>query len=426
MSDFPATGRGGDLSLFRLWNSGGHRERLTAPVGCSDFAPVYSPDGSSLAFLRGISSDYAEIQVLSPGGAVRAITSGRQNITSFDWMPDGRSIVYALDGGGMWRVSVTRGVPREILRVEGPLNGLTIARHGGRLAYVRTYEDLNIWRFPVHEAAHQAKQKLIASSRVDDSPRYSPDGKRIAFSSNRSGNYEIWVCESDGSNPMQLTFFEGPLVGSPNWSPDGRVIVFDSRVRGNADIYAVPSAGGSPTRLTFEASKEIVPAWSSDGASIYFCSNRSGDQQIWKMPARGGPARQITFSGGFESMESYDGRYLYYTKGRRVPGIWRMPVSGGKEELLPELNSVERFRYWELRQSGIYFVQSYMRPLLEFFDFATRRVVALRPLPVPPTDLVRGLSVSPDGDYLLYTQSDLILQQIMLVENLAWGKGVRD
>ena len=353
---------------------------------------------------------------------MRAITSGRQNISSFDWMPDGRSIVYTLDGGGIWRVSVTRGVPREVLAAEGPLNGLTIARHGGRLAYVHIYEDLNIWRFPVHAAAHLAKQKLIASSRVDDSPRYSPDGKRIAFSSNRSGNYEIWTCESDGSNPMQLTFFEGPLVGSPNWSPDGRFIVFDSRVRGNADIYAVASAGGSPTRLTFEASEEILPAWSSDGASIYFSSNRSGDQQIWEMSAHGGPARQITFSGGSESMESYDGRYLYYTKGRRVPGIRRMPVSGGKEELLPELNSVQRFRYWELHRSGVYFVQSYTQPLLEFFDFATGRVVALRSLPVPPTDLVRGLSVSPDGEYLLYTQSDLILQQIMLVENMAWEK----
>ncbi len=422
VSDSPALKRGGDLSLFRLWTSDGHREALTFPVGAGDFAPVYSPDGRSLAFLRGISSDYAEIQLRSPAGAVRAITSGRQNISSFDWAPDGRSIVYTLDGGGIWRVPVNGGVPRELLPAEGPLKGLTIARHGGRLAYVHTYEDLNIWRFPVHAAPHQAKQKLIASSRVDDSPRYSPDSKRIAFSSNRSGNYEIWTCENDGSNPVQLTSFEGPLVGSPNWSPDSRMIVFDSRVRGNADIYAVASTGGPTTRLTFDASEEILPAWSSDGASIYFSSNRSGDRQIWKMPAHGGPARQITFSGGFESMESHDGRYLYYTKGRRVPGIWRMPVSGGKEELLPELKPVERFRYWELGRGGVYFVRSYKEPRLEFFDFATGHVVALRTLPRPPSDLVRGLSVSPDGEYLLYTQADLTLRQIMLVENMAWQK----
>ncbi len=421
MADTPEASRPGGLSLFRLPLSGADRERLTFPFTANDFAPVYSPDGRTLAFLRGV-SDYAEIQIRSSGGAVRSITSARQTITSIDWTPNGRDILYTLDAGGVWRVPVTGGASQQVLPAEGQIDGLTIARRGNRLAYVRLYEDLNIWRFPIRAAGSEAPQKFIASSRIEDSPRYSPDGKRVTFSSDRSGSFEIWVCNSDGSNPVQLTFFRGPLVGSPSWSPDGSAIVFDSRVQGNADIYAVDSTGGPPKRLTFEDSQEILPAWSSDGRSIYFSSNRTGDWQIWKMPAHGGPARQITFRGGFESMESQDARYLYYTKQRNVPGIWRMPVSRGKEELLPALKSVERFRYWEVGRSGVYFVNSYTHPRLEFFDFGTGHSAVLRLLSNPPGDLVRGLSVSPDGQFLLYTQYDLVLRQIMLVENMEWEK----
>ncbi|MBV8773179.1 MAG: serine/threonine-protein kinase [Deltaproteobacteria bacterium] len=421
VADAPESSRAGGLSLFRLPLSGTDRERLTFPRTGNDYAPVYSPDGRTLAFLRGIVSDYAEIQIRSLDGGVRSITSARQNITSIDWTPNGRAILYALDGGGVWRVPLSGGAPQRVLPAEGQIDGLTIARRGNRLAYVRTYEDLNIWRFPIRAAAAERPQKLIASSRVDDSPRYSPDGKRVTFSSDRSGTFEIWVCNSDGSNPVQLTFFRGPLVGSPNWSPDGRTIVFDSRPQGNADIYAVDSTGGPSKRLTFEDSQEILPAWSSDAHSIYFSSNRTGDWQIWKMPADGGPARQVTFRGGFESMESRDG-YLYYTKQRDVPGIWRMPVPGGKEELLPALKSVQRFRYWEAGRSGVYFVNSYTHPRLEFFDSRTGHSSVVRLLPNPPGDLLRGLSVSPDGQFLLYTQYDLVLRQIMLVENMQWEK----
>jgi Tol biopolymer transport system component len=103
-----------------------------------------------------------------------------------------------------------------------------ISRRGDRLAYTRILEDENIWRVEVPGPNKKAGEpvNLISSTYDDASPQYSPDGKRVAFTSARSGHTEIWVCASDGSNAVQLTFLG--IAGSPRWSPDGQRIIFDS------------------------------------------------------------------------------------------------------------------------------------------------------------------------------------------------------
>ena len=97
----------------------------------------------------------------------------------------------------------------------------------------------------------------------------------------------MWTCDADGTNCQQLTFFEGPQGGAPRWSPDGRWIAFDSRVEGKAQIYVIPSDGGKPRRVTGGDSQNMVPSWSRDGRWIYFDSDRSGEWRIWKSLRRG-------------------------------------------------------------------------------------------------------------------------------------------
>ena len=91
--------------------------------------------------------------------------------------------------------------------------------------------------------------KLVASSRWDMDGVYSPDGKRIAFGSDRSGTFEIWICNSDGTNQLQLTSLAGADSGTPKWSPEGKTIAFDARVAGHGDIFIISADGGSPRRL---------------------------------------------------------------------------------------------------------------------------------------------------------------------------------
>src|SRR5262245_27400380 len=123
----------------------------------------------------------------------------------------------------------------------------------------RSWNDSNIWRVPgpaSPSAAPGAAKKFIASTREGVDPRFSADGRRIAFASDRSGSMEIWVSDKNGQNITQLTSFGGPDVGSPQWSPDGHTIAFDcldSTSRNARHVYLISANGGNPSRLTNRA-----------------------------------------------------------------------------------------------------------------------------------------------------------------------------
>ena len=178
--------------------------------------------------------------------------------------------------------------------------------------------------------------RFIISLREDDSPQFSLDGQKIAFASSRSGSMEIWGCDINGGNSVQLTHHWRRAAGSPRWSPDSRRLVFDAKPEMHTDLFMIDADGGKSRRLTSGPSEDILPSWSRDGAWIYFCSDQSGDRQIWKMPAEGGEAVQVTSKGGFEAVESPDGQTLYYSK-TNAAGLWATPTAGGEERAVPEL-----------------------------------------------------------------------------------------
>jgi Tol biopolymer transport system component len=263
----------------------------------------------------------------------------------------------------------------------------------------------------------QIAEKFIVSSRDDQGPDYSPDGHKIAFSSLRSGVENIWICESNGSNLVQLTDFPRE-TGWPRWSPDGRRIVFDSMVAGDWNLYVVDAEGGVPRRLTKNPSLDLVGDWSRDGRWIYFSSDRSGTHQVWKVPAEGGPAIQVTRHGGHLSAESWDGRHLYYSK-TWVSGVWRMPIGGGEET--PVVSGPLAYRAWALGRSGLYYaVASETRGLLQayviwYLDFESGAKSEVYRKEGPFTDV--HLAVSPDESWVLHAERPTFRSELMLVED---------
>ena len=127
----------------------------------------------------------------------------------------------------------------------------------------------------------------ISTTRFDGIPNLSPDGQRVAFLSNRSGESEIWVSAPDGSNAVQVTSM-AVLPGFPRWSPDGQSIVFHGDPRARPDVLVVPARGGKPTNLTEKMLNAGFPSFSRDGQWIYFKIVQSQEGHIWKMPAAGG------------------------------------------------------------------------------------------------------------------------------------------
>jgi Tol biopolymer transport system component len=297
----------------------------------------------------------------------------------------------------------------------------SVSRAADRFFYTGpSTESFGIWSYPLAPASAPG-QRFIASAKADADARYSPDGKNIAFASARAGfgQVDLWMCARDGSKQRQIaTFGESGAhnAGSPSWSPNGRWIAFDAGLPGKTNgVYLLDVLGGEPKRLTKSGTQDGVPSWSSDGKWIYYSSNPAGRRDIWKLPFGGGTPVQVTHDDGFESYESPDGKFLYYTK-RGSPGIWRMALPDGKPEVVAGLEAFSG-RYWEGSSKGIYFVASSKAHSLEFFRFSDQRVTRIRELPEPWTHIYRGLSVSPDDRNVLYVQRDPGRMNIMVVNN---------
>ena len=435
-------GEGAPDALFVIAVETGAKRQLThpAPPALGDINPAVSPDGQHLVFRRMAGLFVGELYELLLGngttanGDVRRLTAATLNAEYPTWMPDGKEILFSARSN-LWRLHVAgRGEPARLPFVgEYGLMPVVSRPQPGRpshLVYVRTFDDGNIWRFetPAPGAPPSASPAVaIASTRLEDMPQLSPDGRRVAFTSDRSGNWEIWLADQDGENAMALTSMGAVAAGYPHWSPDGEHIAFHSNVEGQWDVYVVSASGDKPRRLTSHPAADDFPSFSRDGKWIYFSSDRAGGQQqsIWKVPVSGGDAIQVTTTAAYAPQESPDGAHVYYVETMNRPSaLWRMPSAGGAAEKVLEGVYLANFA---VLTGGIYYID---RPSggtgvhyvdlpsgdsrLQYFDFTTRKsrtvVQNLGKVDLP-------FAVSPDGRTILYPRIDSSVNDLMVVAN---------
>jgi Tol biopolymer transport system component len=406
-------------TIVLLEVAGPEKRSLSQPsTNCLwSLVPAFSPDGRSLAVGCHVSFGVTDLFVVPvSGGAGRRVAQVHGGFAGMSWTADGASLVYALDGD-LWQAALAGGAPEKLLAGADAAMPV-ISRDGHRLAYGRSgVFNMNIWQLTLEAPtrARGAPERLASSSRVQLNPAFSPDGRRLAFESNRSGTTEIWVSDADGSNASALTAFGGPLTGSPQWSPDGRFIAFDSRVEGRSNIYMVRADGGQLRRVNTGVSDSSTPIWSIDRKWLIFAATVGGAERIFKIPVEGGAATQITTGEGTTPRVSSDDR-IYYHRLREV-GIWSVSTGGGDERRLSGLPRVpiEFGAAWTLSASGVYFINSEPRPGIDFLDFKSGRITHVVDLPGRPAPWA-PLTISPDSRRLLYTQIDSIASDIMLVD----------
>ena len=204
--------------VFLISTQTGEKKRLTTPPRDTlmrDRQPIFSPDGSSIAFVRGrgLHGFQLLIQPMDEGDP-ELLHKAQGIINDVDWMADGSALVFSSfdERSRLWEISVRGGTPK-LLPVGEEAIFISIARTGNRLAYCNEWVAPNdIWRVGGPTSTEpEAASKLISSASYDHNASYSPDGTRIALVSWRSGESAIWVCESDGSNCTRVT--DAPASG---------------------------------------------------------------------------------------------------------------------------------------------------------------------------------------------------------------------
>ena len=391
-----------------------------------DIEPAFSPDGSTVAFVRSnVGGMISELHVVpTSGGEARRLTFDQRTIWSLPaWLPDGNEIVFTSSRSGtssLWRISAAGGTPQPV--AGSSVNGEcpAISLKGNQLAYQQTVYQTDILRFTLTgKNLQQGKPvPVVGAKGWNIRPQFSPDGKKIALQSSQSGYDEIWICDSDGSNCSSLTSLRG-IAGAPRWSPDGRYIAFEYHPHSYTDVYVAEVGGGQPRLVsTFPDADNGGPSWSRDGQWLYFYSDRQhGRFQIYKTRVSGGPPIQVTTNGGVFGVESGDGRFFYFAKFEE-PGIWRIPLNGDAEEIrvLDQPGGGTDWGVWALVNNGIYFIApaAESKDSIEFFNFASEKKVPIFTLDGRRSD---GLAVSPDEKSILFAQEKLWESQIVLVKN---------
>ena len=273
--------RDGNDEIYVMDADGGNQQNLTNHPG-RDSVPSWSPDGKRIAFVSdrdghvidGRPTD--EIYVMdADGGNQQNLTNNPDEDWTPSWSPDGKRIAF--------------------------MSG-------------RDREKDNPHNFEIYVMdADGGNQQNLTNNRVDDSsPSWSPDGKRIVFSSIREGHFErdfgitdeIYVMDADGGNQQRLTN-NRQYDWSPSWSPDGERIAFSSDRKGdlqNFEIYVMDADGGNQQRLTNNRADDSSPSWSPDSGRIAFVSGRDADRnsEIYVMDADGGNQRRLTNNRGWD------------------------------------------------------------------------------------------------------------------------------
>jgi Tol biopolymer transport system component len=159
--------------------------------------------------------------------------------------------------------------------------------------------------------------RLTDNGAEDWTASWSPDGAKIAFNSNRDGNREIYVMNADGTNLTRLTY-NSAVDYFPAWSPDGTKMAFESEREGNAEIYVMNADGTNQINLTNNPAYDIAPSWSPEGAKIAFYSERDGNLEIYVMNADGTNQTRLTNSPADDYGPSWspDGTKIAFNSGR--------------------------------------------------------------------------------------------------------------
>lgn len=343
----------------------------------SSTSPRWSPDGKSLAFLSSrpestpapaagaaatgtADAPRTQVYVLSMnGGEAKRITNLKNGVSVFRWSPDGTRFV------AVSRIGPGDGRPENKDRSD--------VRHYKNTSYkfndTGWFDDRRAHLWVVEMKSGSAKQITEGDNWNDSDPQWSPDGTRLAFVSNRTGkeyeenrNTDVWVISAEGGKLTKISDHD-EADNQPRWSPDGKWIAFTGELhdRDHPKIFLAPSTGGAPSQLAANG-LDLIPGgleWSDDGKSLYFETGVKGENHLFRVDV---PAKSVTqVTSGPRAVRSVDFNWrtktIVYEANdfKHLDDLYVADLDGRNERKLTNLNEalwkqlqladVERFTY---------------------------------------------------------------------------------
>jgi dipeptidyl aminopeptidase/acylaminoacyl peptidase len=276
----------------------GDAARVLTNEAMSSSSPRWSPDGKSLAFLSARDGGRAQLWILPlNGGEARRVTSLENGVSACQWAPDSTRFVC---------ISRT-----------GPKPGKSDVRHYQHIRYkfndTGWFDQLRAHLFVIDAASGQAKQITDGANWNDSDPQWSPDGQQIAFVANRTGkefdgdtNSDVWVVAATGGEPRKVS--DHPHRDySPRWSPDGKTIAFLAQEEedGETQVFLVEAAGGKSRKAARNLDQTISDLnWAEQGKALYFNSGVRGTYHLYRLDVASGAVAALT--NGEAAVRQYD------------------------------------------------------------------------------------------------------------------------
>jgi len=403
-------------ALFLLSIESGAVKRLLPEQSnrAGDLSPAFSRDGRWIAFARFEYQSQSTSQLLlqrlspdlTPEGVPIAVAQAGINPKCPVWTNNAKRVLF-VDRSRIMEAEINS--PARPFYVSGAaFSDLTMAITSPRLVAAAHNQISEIWTIRLGTkglTALGSAQPIVQSSAGEDHPRFSPDGRSLAFTSKRSGSSELWLADSDGENPRQITHLSAYIVGYPHWSPDAQFLVFHARLPVEPQIYTLRVGDGVLKQITRVKPGFNSPSWSMDGKSIYACALENGEMRLYSVAAAGGVPQSLW--EGCDSAEVPGRKLLLYDKEDKS-GIYGRSIAGDATKNPVHLLVDDYQPPWggfDPVDDGFYYVgyTSSGRPrAFRFYSFADGKSVDVAPLP-SNSDLGLGLTAMPDRSRLAYS-----------------------
>jgi len=396
---------GGSGTGLALARPGGGVETLTNPNGATtvDAEPSFSPDGLRIAFTRG-DRTVREVWVLHLGEThgPRRLTRDRQYAVSLAWV-DNRRLLFSSDREGIQAIRMLDTDSGRITET-GIRDARMLDWSARRLVWERPVYQANIWRIGIGDGA---ARPLIVSNRYDNHPAPSPDGKRLAFLSNRSGHSALWLSDADGRRQRRVLELKSARITRPAWHPSGEallVTVFDAR---GSHLETVSLDGrASPLPGTEGA---LEGSWFADGQKLLMVAAENERSGLFVVDAGG----RRTRLGSFEPSraEVGPGDSVYFTRAGEA-GLYRLPPGRVQPKTVLAGLPATAWNDWDVNADT-----------LAWADERGVWIQALEGVPEAhrvsdrPTDVVGlSLALEPDGSSVLVSYTDDVEIDLMSAE----------